>query len=203
VSFLAYTRVSTHEQGESGLSLEAQERTLRDEAARRGWDVELVSEVASTRRRDRRFETVLDNLDAGLHEGLMVTALDRMVRSNYEFARLLERSQRRGWELVMLWPNVDTTDPYGKAFAQTASIWAELERNLISRRTREAMAAKKAQGPYGRPQIPEPLRTRIRALHAGGDGYADICRTLEAEGVPTPRGGARWYRSTVRNAVRV
>lgn len=46
--------------------------------------------------------------------------------------------------------------------------------------------------------MPAELVARIVAEHNGGDTLVDIARRLTDEGVPTVRGGARWYPSTVR-----
>jgi hypothetical protein len=102
--------------------------------------------------------------------------------------------------LVALDCAVDTTTPAGEAMAHVLATFAQFERRLISQRTREALAVKKAQGVrLGRPrEMPAKLRKRIRAMHERGDSLAAIARTLNAEGVPTAHGGARWHPSTIR-----
>ncbi len=80
---------------------------------------------------------------------------------------------------------------------------AQWERKAIGARTREALAAKRAQGVrLGRPteMAPEVVE-RITAAHRGGTTLSAIARQLNDDGVPTTHGGARWYPSTVRAVV--
>ena len=77
--------------------------------------------------------------------------------------------------------------------------FAHFERRLISQRTKDALAVKRAQGVrLGRPPVLEPeLRDRIRAMRADGSSLARIADELTAGGVPTAHGGARWHASTI------
>jgi len=77
---------------------------------------------------------------------------------------------------------------------------AQWERRLISERTRAALQVKRAQGVrLGRPeQIDAALRRRIVRMRRKGSGLSAIAAVLNDEGVPTARGGVRWYPSTVR-----
>jgi DNA invertase Pin-like site-specific DNA recombinase len=115
-----------------------------------------------------------------------------------------ERSARKAWTLVILDPEVDGSTPYGKAMLQMAAIIAELESDLISVRTKEALAVKRQQGVvFGRPrQIPKEIRERIVRERTAGRNYTDIARDLQEEGVPTVKEGARWHGSTIKSVVR-
>ena len=83
--------------------------------------------------------------------------------------------------------------------AHVLATFAAYERRLISQRTKDALAVKRAQGVrLGRPPVLEDaVRDRIRALRAGGASLAQIADTLSHDGVPTAHGGARWYPSTI------
>ena len=76
---------------------------------------------------------------------------------------------------------------------------AQYEGELISQRTREGMAQRKAEGVrFGRPnEIPDEVRERILRMRAEGVRISHISRTLTEEGVPTARGGAVWRSSTI------
>ncbi len=134
----------------------------------------------------------------------MVAKLDRLSRSMLDFTRIMAEAQKQGWALVALDCAVDTTTPAGEAMAHMLATFAQFERRLISQRTREALAIKKARGDrLGRPRtMPDELRERIRRMHAAGESLAAIARTLTAEHVATAQGGVRWYPSTVQAVLR-
>lgn len=200
-----YTRVSTDEQGDSGLSLDSQAQWCTDEAARRGWTVQGVhAEVVSTGKPlEKRPELagLLERLDARELDALLVRRLDRLCRSITEFQQFLERSQRHGWELLMLEPQVDTTTPFGRAMASMAAVFAQLERELNSQRTREAMQALRDRGEScgGAPAFSDPqVIAQIKSWSSVGLSQHQIAERLTVAGVPTQRGGA-WRQSTVRS----
>jgi DNA invertase Pin-like site-specific DNA recombinase len=81
-----------------------------------------------------------------------------------------------------------------------ASSVSQLERRLISQRTREALAVKKAQGvPLGRPSVlPSKIVKRIIENRAAGDSSRSIAISLAADEGPTAQGGSKWHASTVK-----
>jgi len=200
---LGYVRVSTEEQSDSGAGLEAQRRAIEAECVRRGWQLLEVVEDAGFSAKDLKrpgIQEALRVLEEGDAKALVAAKLDRLSRSMIDFTALMATAQKQGWALVALDCAVDTTTPAGEAMANVLATFAQFERRLISQRTREALAVKRAQGVrLGRPSsMPAALRKRISRMHAGGDSLAAIARTLNAEGVTTAHGGARWHPSTVR-----
>lgn len=200
---IAYVRVSTDEQASSGLGLAAQEAAITAEATRRGLPIiawlrdEGVS--AKTTNRPALLEA-LAMLGRGEGSVLMVAKLDRLTRSVHDATGLLMTAEREGWGIVALDAPVDTTTPQGLAMSQILAVFAELERRLISERTKAALAAKRAQGAkLGRPRsLPTDVVERIRARKADGASWSAIARELNADGIPTAQGGAKWYPGTVR-----
>ena len=143
-------RVSTNEQGK-GLSLDAQRDTCASAVAQRGWEVStLVQERASAGALSRRpmLRALLDDMDAGRHDVLVVSRLDRLSRSAMDFYDMLDRAKRKGWAICCLDPAVDMTTPFGEAMAGMAIVFAQLERRLISQRQRDSVAARRANGTY-------------------------------------------------------
>ena len=130
---------------------------------------------------------------------LVVSRLDRLSRSTKDFATLMERAQRRGWAPVVLDLGVDATTPAGELVASVMVSVAQWERRTVAARTREALAAKKAQGAKrGRPRsLPAATRRRIVRMRERGRTFREIADTFNAQGVSTAQGGARWYASTV------
>ncbi len=204
---LGYVRVSTDEQSNSGAGLEAQRGAILAECERRGWElVELIEDAGYSAKDLKRpgVQEALRALESGEATALVVAKLDRLSRSMIDFTRIMAEAQKQGWALVALDCAVDTTTPAGEAMAHMLATFAQFERRLISQRTREALAIKKAEGvQLGRPRsMPDELRERIRRMHADGESLAAIARTLTAEHVATAQGGVRWYPSTVRAVLR-
>lgn len=201
---LGYVRVSTDEQHAGGGGLAAQRAAIEAEAARRGWElVEVVGEAAgaSSATLERAgLQDAMARLDAGDVDVLVVAKLDRLSRSVSQGAQVMERAQRRGWSLVALDFGLDTTTPAGEMVANVILSTAQYERRLIGQRTRDALAAKRAAGVrLGRPQsLGLDVVQRIVDEHAAGRSLRVIGAGLEADGVPTARGGSTWHASTVR-----
>jgi hypothetical protein len=61
-------------------------------------------------------------------------------------AKVIAEFDKRGIQLVAIAESFDMTSPYGRAMAQMASVFAELERAIIRERTRSAMSVKRSRG---------------------------------------------------------
>jgi len=114
----------------------------------------------------------------------------------------MERARKQGWSLVALDLGVDTSTPSGELMANVLATFAQFERRLIGQRTKDALAIKRSQGvTLGRPrELSAEAIGRIRALHRGGLSLAGIARTLNEEGIETPRGGS-WFPSGVKRVL--
>lgn len=188
-------------QVESGAGLDAQETALRTEAARHGWQLEIVTDAGLSGATLKRpaLTDALARLDRGDADVLIAAKLDRVSRSVRDFAGLLERAQRHGWRLVLL-DLGDTSTAAGEMTANVIASAAQYERRLIGQRTREGLAAKRAAGVrLGRPPVlPAQVVARIVAAHRGRASLRAIAADLTADGVPTARGGDTWHASAVR-----
>ena len=201
---VAYLRVSTDEQVASGAGLDAQRTSIEAEATRRGWTIvawhadEGISGGKGIEHRPGLAAAVAA-VEMGDAAGLLAAKLDRISRSVLDTAKLMERARRGGWELVTCDLAIDPSTPAGEATASMMAVFSQLERRLISQRTREALAVKRAQGVrLGRPsQIPAEVVERIVSAQAGGASLRAIAAGLTADAVPTATGG-KWHASTVR-----
>ena len=196
-------RVSTDDQADTHLGLDAQRTAIEDAARRRHWDlVDVVIDVASggALRKRPQLAMVLDRLDAGDGNVLIAARLDRLTRSLADFITILTRAEKHGWQVVVLDIDVDTTTPSGELLAHIVASTAQYERRLISARTKEAMAELKRQGrPLGRPRaVPEAIRQQILASRNAGHSYRAIAEALNNANVPTAHGGQRWWPATIR-----
>lgn len=207
----AYVRVSTDEQGESGAGIAAQRAAIEAECERRGWEIAAwFEDVGRSARNLNRpaIRSALETLKRGEAGGLVVAKLDRLSRSMLDFTVLMARAQRERWAIVALDAPVDTTTPAGEAMAHVLATFAHFERRLIGQRTKEALAARKAAGtlkaPCGRRRAGGEVVERILAERSRPrpTSYRAIAEQLNAEGIPTSQGGARWYASSVQAAER-
>jgi DNA invertase Pin-like site-specific DNA recombinase len=135
VRIAAYTRVSTTEQATDGAGLEAQAHAVPREAERRGWPAVCLYMDAgiSGKAMDKRdaLQDALAFVEGQRGSILVVAKLDRLTRSLRDFAELLERRRRRGWALVALDLNVDTSTASGEKLANVAASVAQYERRMI------------------------------------------------------------------------
>ena len=205
---IGYIRVSTGGQVESGAGLEAQREAIHAAVRARGWTLVRIEEDAGasggalTGR--PALAAALEALKAGEAGALVAAKLDRISRSAYDATGLLRRAQREGWALVALDFGLDTSTPVGELTATVMAAVAQWERRAISERTKVALARKRAQGVRlgRRREMPDAVLARIVSERGAGASTPAIARGLNADGVPTVQGGARWYPSTVQKAIR-
>ncbi|GLI28492.1 hypothetical protein ARHIZOSPH14_27340 [Agromyces rhizosphaerae] len=201
---IGYIRVSTEEQHRSGLGIEAQETAIITECERRGWTYELFRDLGcSGKHVNPELRRGLDMLSSGQFDGLIVAKLDRLARSVRHASAIIDSAITQAWALVVLDNALDLTTPGGRAMANMLATFAELERDLIASRTREALAARKARGEHNgrRTAIPPAvLRRIVITREQEGLSFCRIADTLTADGVLSPTGLPQWQESTVRRA---
>jgi DNA invertase Pin-like site-specific DNA recombinase len=204
---IAYTRVSTEEQTISGLGLVDQEAVIRAEAARRGWtDLEVMSDKGFSAKNLARpaITTALGELKRGQASVLVVSKLDRLSRSLLDFATLMETARSQGWEIVVLDLAIDTSAPSGQLMASVMASFAQYERQIIGQRTSAALQVRKAQGVrLGRPRVlAAEITDRIVVLREAGKTLQAIADGLNADSIPTARGGSKWFASSVAQTLK-
>lgn len=205
-AMVGYLRVSTEEQANSGLGLEAQRDTIRRYADAHGWDVVwYMDEGLSAKSLDRpQLQAALDRLNVTVKrrdvDGIVVAKLDRLSRSVVDFAGVLELARARRWSLVAIDLGVDTSTATGEMVANVMMAVAQWERRVIGERTSAAMQAAKRQGKHmGRmsalPQATGERLLELRATHT----LAGTAVQLNAEGLATAT-GAQWSANAVAKA---
>lgn len=202
---IGYRRVSTEEQARTGHGLDAQRSIVLEHAARRGWTVEWKEDEGATGGRiNPGLREALELLRTGQADALVVTKMDRLARSVFNAADIMQAAQRQGWSLIVLDLGMDLSTPSGKAMYNMLATFAELERDMISTRTKEGLAAARAKGRrIGRPSsIPTDVRRRIVLARDAGASFGSIAQELTDEGILTPTGRPVWDESVVRRAYR-
>lgn len=147
---------------------------------------EIVSGTVSWKK--RRLSEVLNSMSAG--DNLIVSELSRLGRSMLECMEILSFALSKNVSVFALKGNwkLDNTIQ-SKIIAMTFSMASEIERDLISQRTKEALRVRKAQGmKLGRPEGPgrsklDKHRLKIEELLTNGSTQKSIAkkfRTTEA-----------------------
>jgi DNA invertase Pin-like site-specific DNA recombinase len=133
---------------------------------------------------------------------LVVSGLDRVSRSAADLGTLTEWLETNGTRLIAADLDLDTATPDGRLAARAVATVGSLERDRLEERTGEGLAAKPAARSSGRPAVADQpaLQKRIRAMRAQGMTLQAIADTLNAERIPTLRGGAKWRPSSVHAA---
>ena len=197
-----YTRVSTGKQAESGLSLTDQIEQATAAIDAREWDLvehcadEGVSASKATRRPglDRALALLAD----GTADVLVVAKQDRLARRLVSLGQIMATADKQGWDLVILDRQVDTSTPAGRLMLNIMGSVAQFEAELIGERAAMTHRQRKAQGKRAgqAPILSDEVRRRVAALRAEGETLGAIAAQLNAEGIPTARGG-KWHPSTV------
>jgi len=191
--FIGYIRVSTADQGASGHSLAGQVARLQEAAKREGLELlEVVQDVESGAKQRDGLEEVWRRVLAGEAEGVLFPKLDRLGRSQLHLASLVEQARDRGISLLSSdegW-QVCQGDLRNEALPFLIAL-AQVERERISRRTKEGLAAARAKGVrLGRPAENVDLADRATDLRRQGNTLQEIADLFNAEGHRTKRGSA-------------
>jgi len=200
--FVAYYRVSTDKQGESGLGLDAQRQAVMNYLNGGPWKLVAEHTEVESGKRNARPELQKALAACRRHKAkLCIAKLDRLSRNLAFIATLMDS----GVEFVA------TDNPHAnKLTIHILAAVAEHEREAISERTKAALAAAKARGKkLGGPRLAAARRASIKARSDAADAFAanvrpiikeiqasgvsslrGVARALTARGVPTARGGS-------------
>ena len=176
---VAYLRVSTLEQDLEKNRHDILEFSNDQALGQVEWVDEKVSGTKSWK--ERKLKDVIDNLNAG--DRLIVPELSRLGRSMLEIMEILSIAKEKGIHIYAIKGNWRLDDSIqSKVMASTFAIASEIERDLISSRTKEALRARKAAGvKLGRPKGPgksklDKFNEEIIALLKTGSSKTYIAR---------------------------
>jgi DNA invertase Pin-like site-specific DNA recombinase len=176
---VAYLRVSTADQNTEKNKSEI----LLFTNNRKFGNVEFIEETVSGKKswKERKLKGIVDGLGEG--DRLIVPELSRLGRSMLEIMEILAVAKERGIHIYDIKGNWELNGSIqSKVMAMVFSIAAEIERDLISSRTKEALRARKAAGvKLGRPKGPgksklDQYREEIIALLKTGSTKTYLAR---------------------------
>jgi len=91
---------------------------------------------------------LIDDVERGEVDIVVVYKVDRLSRSLLDFARLIERFEQRGVGLVAVTQHLDTSTSMGRLTLNILLSFAQFEREIISERTRDKIAAARRRGKW-------------------------------------------------------
>jgi DNA invertase Pin-like site-specific DNA recombinase len=192
--------------GKGAEDLKEQVRAIQEACQGRGLTlVKVVRDVESHVSSDLRrpgLTFALDRLAAREASCLVVTSLERLTRTAAHLGTMLGWIEECKARLVVLDLDLDTGTHEGKLGARALATVGGLERKKVEQRTRKGLEAARHLRLSGRPAVSDrpSLKRRISGMRAQGMTLQAIADTLNAEGVPTLRGGAEWRPSSVQAA---
>lgn len=210
-----YVRVSTEEQVD-GVSIDLQKEKIRLFCRAKDWILCEIYEDAGKSGKDLHrngMEDLIRDAKGRQFEAVIVYKVDRLSRRQRDLWHLLDDVfEPNGVGFVSVNEPFDTTTAIGKACLGMIGVFAQLERDMISERTKDALSYKKRQGdrlgtpPLGFSLVGDELKERpeelaavryAKQLRREGFSLRDIANHLDEAGHQTKRGG-KWHRSTVR-----
>lgn len=208
---LVYVRVSTARQVE-GIGLDAQEAKAREHAQKMGLDVVAVFRDEGISGRDGMedrpgLRALIQRAKATPNAVVVVYSVSRLARRQRLLWQLLDERDGEGLAVSSATEAFDTTTPTGRAMLGMIAVFAQLEADMVSERTRDALAEVRAQGRrLGRPGMldlgaADTVR-EVQALYATGRyTHRTLADELNRRSVKTATGTGKWWPKTVRTAL--
>ena len=208
---IGYVRLS---KAENGHGLAVQHRAIQEFCERRGLElVRIEEDDGASGRSTRKRPGLAAAIEACRSEGvgaIVSTRVDRMARSSLDFHKTVEQVQKAGATVLFSEQESFSLDtPEGRMLVGILASFAAFEADLISARTKAALAVVRKNGsksgrPIGNPKfgrISSEIEDRIVELRASRMSYRSIAEMLNVEQVPTAQGGKQWHAQTVSNIV--
>jgi DNA invertase Pin-like site-specific DNA recombinase len=206
-----YLRVSTARQAAEGIGLESQEAKCRAHAERMGWPVVAIHRDEGLSGRDGveerpGLQATISTVQANPGAIVVVYSVSRLARRQRLLWNLLDDREGYGLPVSSATEAFDTATPTGRAMLGMIATFAQLEADMVSERTKDALAEVKAQGKkLGAPSMldlgaVESVRLVQQMYNGGGFTHRSLAEELNRRGVATAKGG-KWWPKTVRAAL--
>ncbi|WP_368009781.1 recombinase family protein [Laspinema palackyanum] len=221
-----YIRVSTQEQAQEGVSIDAQKEKLISYCAERHLEVvEVIVDdgISGGKYLSQRpgGQRLIELVSTKKVTHVLAAKLDRLFRNSADALWTIEGWDNKGITTHLLDVNgmgLDTSNPFGKMMLTMMAGFAQLERSLIKERTKTAMQHKKStkrkycrevygfdineSGDMVANEQEQATITLIKRLRESGESLRAIASKLTELGIRTKRGGTDWIHTTVNSILK-
>lgn len=226
IKAIGYVRVSTEDQANEGISLEAQAERIKNYCSAKGWELSGIVKDAGFSGKDTNrpgLQSILKqckrrngSVDSRSFDVVVVVKLDRLTRSVKDAGRLSEEFVSKEIELTTIDENIDTTTASGKLYWNIITAISQWERETIGERTKIVLQHKKKNGervgtvPFGyclseekclvpieREQI---VLRKIKQYRKRNWSLRKIVNWLNRQSIKAKNGG-KWWAGTVRSVL--
>jgi len=211
---IGYIRVSSAQQAQEGVSLEAQQAKIEQWCSANGYELVNVfkDEGISGKRMDTRpgLQDALASVKKG--NAFVFYSMSRVARSTKNMIEIGDMVAKKKGDMVSLTENIDTTTASGKMIFELFAVLAQFERNLVGERTASALRNKKSNNkkycnktPYGFKEVDGRLEqvkqevkvvAEIQQARAKGQTLQSIADGLNSRGIPT-KTNKQWQPATI------
>jgi DNA invertase Pin-like site-specific DNA recombinase len=219
---IGYTRVSTDEQADKGLSLPAQRAKIEQYCQL--YDLELTEVIEDAGQSGKSLkreglQRALAMLKKGKAEGLVIAKLDRLTRSVVDGGTLIADyfDEKGGKQLFSVTDHINTRTAAGRLVLNVLLSVSQWEREAIGERTRDALQHKIANGercgkvrfgfdlaPDRKTLLPNRQEQKairlIQELRAAGESLRSIAGELNKRGIGTKE-GRPWIHTSVKGVL--
>ncbi len=218
MKLLGYVRVSTQDQAKNGVSLDDQIEKIKIYSKLvDGELIDIVKDEGKSGKNLKRagVQEVIKRVISGEADALVVFAIDRLSRSALDFLDTVKRLQISGRDFISVREQMDSSTPHGRFTMTLLASVAELEREMISGRCKDAsdrcMSTMRAYGktPYGyrrdgknliEDSVEMEILNGIIALRDNGYSFDSISDNLNKRHKLSKNGG-KWHASSVRSVI--
>lgn len=217
VKAIIYTRVSTQEQVNEGISLDNQLEKIKAYCFARDWEViETVADEGFSGKSLNRpgMQKIITMAKRQQFDVVVTYKLDRLTRSVKDLGYLIEDVfNKQDIAFTSVTDNFDTSTANGKLILNILGSVAQWERDIIAERTKDALNYKKENkqlynhcpigflvsdnGELIEDEQEQKTISYIKEMKKEGLSLSKIAERLNNESIPTKKGG-KWFHTTIK-----
>ncbi len=212
---VGYIRVSTEEQAREGVSLDNQRKRIEAFCVAKDWTLGRIyadEGISGSSLKREGVQELISDCKRCVFDVVVIYKLDRLTRSVKDLGTLIETFDKSDVAISSVSDNFDTTTANGKLVLNILGSVAQWERDIISERTRDALAHKRDEREIYSPlplgfeagagghlienEKELAIVKQIRVLHKRGLSYQKIADRLNKSGLTTKHGRI-WRKGTI------